>query len=57
MQQVSKISFLPEERKIHIFKPPCNSFYYIRQGLLLFSTKITLVSIILFDFVRILHAF
>ena len=25
----SKILFLPRENKIHIFKPPCNVFYYI----------------------------
>ena len=29
---VSKILFLPQENKIHIFKPPCNVlFYYIEM--------------------------
>ena len=28
-QRVSKISFLPRETKIHIFKPPCNVLFTI----------------------------
>ena len=27
-ERVSKILFLPRENKIHIFKPPCNVFFY-----------------------------
>ena len=28
-QRVSKILFLPQENKIHIFKPPCNVLFII----------------------------
>ena len=44
-QRMSKILFLPREKRNHIFKPPCNVFYLIvflffrQRNVVLFLSK------------------